>query len=34
MISAAHTQQDLEEGLAAFEKVGKNWALFPDPPQA
>jgi glycine C-acetyltransferase len=28
MISAAHTQQDLEEGLAAFEKVGKKLGVI------
>ena len=28
MISAAHTQADLEEGLAAFEKVGKKLGVI------
>jgi glycine C-acetyltransferase len=28
MISAAHTQTDLEEGLAAFEKVGKGLGVI------
>ena len=28
MISAAHTQQDLDQGLAAFEKVGKGLGVL------
>lgn len=28
MLSAAHTQQDLDEGLAIFEKVGKNLQII------
>jgi glycine C-acetyltransferase len=27
MISAAHTRQDLDQGLAAFQKIGKKMGL-------
>jgi glycine C-acetyltransferase len=28
MISAAHSQSDLEQGLAAFERVGKELGVI------